>query len=276
MVTPPTNLYSPYQRQFDVANRDRLRAVVSLPWKPINALTLTPTGSFRFDDYKINLNAGEVGLTKDHNWNAGIAGTYVFSPGNSITVSYMHEIFDRDLYATTTSQSMLLAPAARNGFFSNMYEKVDTVIISTAIDLVPGVVDFKFSYTYSHGSEDWSIQNSPYTPAGLLPLAGLCPGAGATAACAPFPTTKTNFQRIDATLRHTVDPQLVAKLGWTGEVFLKLRYAWDHNNVSNWQQELMSPYLYLTDATYARMIEMGGTNPNYDAHRLQMSLAAKW
>jgi hypothetical protein len=188
----------------------------------------------------------------------------------------MHEIFDRDLYATTTSQSMLLAPAARNGFFSNMYEKVDTVIISTAIDLVPGVVDFKFSYTYSHGSEDWSIQNSPYTPAGLLPLAGLCPGAGATAACAPFPTTKTNFQRIDATLRHTVDPQLVAKLGWTGEVFLKLRYAWDHNNVSNWQQELMSPYLYLTDATYARMIEMGGTNPNYDAHRLQMSLAAKW
>lgn len=59
-------------------------------------------------------------------------------------------------------------------------------------------------------------------------------------------------------------------------MFVKLRYAWDRNSVTNWQQDLMSPYLYMSDPTYARLIEMGNVNPNYNAHRVQLSLAAKW
>jgi MtrB/PioB family decaheme-associated outer membrane protein len=272
MVTPPINLYSPYQRQFDMANRDRRRANVSLDWTPFSVLTITPTAGAKFDDYRLNLNAGEVGLNKDHNWNAGIEGTVVLSPGNTVTLSYMHEIFDRKLYATTTAQSMFLPPGPRNGFLSDMHERVDTVMVSTNMELVPSTLDLKLSYAYSFGAEDWTAQNAPYTPVGTVPVVALCPGV----TCLPFPTTSTNFQRADGTLRYTVDPQIVSKLGWIGEVFVKLRYVWERNSVNNWQQDLMSPYLYLIDTTYARMIEMGGTNPNYNVHRVQLSLAAKW
>jgi hypothetical protein len=38
----------------------------------------------------------------------------------------------------------------------------------------------------------------------------------------------------------------------------------------------MSPYLYLVDQTVARLIDMGATNPNYDAQYVQISLNAKW
>jgi hypothetical protein len=167
---------------------------------------------------------------------------------------------------------MLLPGGARNGFFSDMYERVNTVMMASNVELVASVLDLKFSYAYSFGAENWSARNAPYTPAGTVAVAALCPGV----TCLPVPTTTTNFQRADATLRYTVDPQVVAKLGWLGEVFVKCRYVWERNSVTNWQQDLMTPYLYLTDTTYARMIEMGGTNPNYNVHRVQLSLAAKW
>ena len=88
--------------------------------------------------------------------------------------------------------------------------------------------------------------------------------------------SRNNYQRLDASLKHTVDPSLVAKLGWVGEVYVKARYVWERNSVDNWQQEGMSPLLYLNDTAVARLIEMGGTNPNYDAQFVQLSLNAKW
>lgn len=282
-TSPPTNVLSPYQRQFDMANRDRTRVNVALDWNPFSSLTITPNGGLRRDDFR--LKNGEVGLLKDYNWNAGIDITAVFTPAYSLTFSYMHEISDRDMLATTTGSALVpagnaitspLMYNARNGFFSNMYERVNTFLVAANMDVVPGVLDMKVAYSYSRGSEDWSATNSPYTPAGLVPVAAqLCPSPVA-ASCYPFPRVTNDFQRLDTTVRHTVDPQFVTSMGWTGEVFLKVRYIWERNTVNNWQKDLMSPYLYLTDPTYARMVEMGGSNPNYNAHYMQVSLNAKW
>ena len=41
-----------------------------------------------------------------------------------------------------------------------------------------------------------------------------------------------------------VDKDFVTSLGLKGEVALKLRYAWERNSVTNWNNDTMQPYMY--------------------------------
>ncbi|NJL50261.1 MAG: MtrB/PioB family decaheme-associated outer membrane protein [Blastochloris sp.] len=284
-------------RQFDLADRDRQKANVSLEWTGIKNLTITPTAGLRFDDYDTNPNEsdprytvnnvvnattgtfpaipGQLGMTKDYNWNAGVEVAYAFSPGTTLMFAYVHENFDRDLYGgqCTTNFATLVSSCPGGGapppryFFSNMDENVDTYIVTANIELVPDTLDLKVSYSYAHGTEDWTAQ--PYTNSSDCL-------ATVNSACQPFPTVKTDFQRLDAVLKYKVDPNVVTKLGFEGDVVVKLRYAWEHVDVKNWQNDLTTPYMYLVDGSMVRNISMAAYNPNYDAHLIAASLAIKW
>ena len=59
-----------------------------------------------------------------------------------------------------------------------------------------------------------------------------------------FPDVNTTFQRVDATAKYVVDKDFVTSLGLKGEVALKLRYAWERNSVTNWNNDTMQPYMY--------------------------------
>jgi hypothetical protein len=140
---------------------------------------------------------------------------------------------------------------------------------STNVELLPGKLDMKLGYSISFSAEDWDTQTYLNYPSSIAAGTALSPTLG-------FPTTKYNLQRLDASLRHTVDPDIVAKLGWTGEVYLKARYIWERSSVANWQQDMFTPFFYNNDSALVRAIEMGSTNPNYDAQFIQLSLNAKW
>ena len=87
----------------------------------------------------------------------------------------------------------------------------------------------------------------------------------------------TRFQRFEAIAKYKFDEELVRRLGWTGEVSAKLRYAWERNSVQNWQLDQMNTYMYssaLTTAGY--MTWMAWDNPNYNVHLLGASLAWNW
>ncbi|HEY0328269.1 MAG TPA: MtrB/PioB family decaheme-associated outer membrane protein [Rhodopseudomonas sp.] len=260
-------------RKFDMANRNETKANVFLDISgPSGSIfrdfVITPTAGLRFDDYPDNDLL--FGLKKSNTWNAGVDGTYVFKPGTSIQASYLYETFDRfQVGSETISNSVTGLPNATpvTAFASNTHEKVHTIIVAANVELIPGALDFKLGYSISRSNEDWDY--SQYGNYALLANAG-------GAVYSPFPTVRNYYQRLDASLKHTVDPSIVAKLGWTGEVYLKARYIWERNSVDNWQQDLMSPYLYLVDQTLARLIDMGATNPNYNAQYFQLSLNAKW
>ncbi|MCG6206507.1 MtrB/PioB family decaheme-associated outer membrane protein [Rhodopseudomonas sp. HC1] len=259
-------------RKFDLANRNQTKANVFLdltPFSdtPLSGLTMSPTGGLRFESYPDDPNF--FGLRKSNTWNAGIDSTYLFQDGSSITASYLHEIYDRSLVGgnqtTATILGTITAPPL-NMYTSQTYEKVDTVIIAANIALIPGKLDMKTSYAVSVSNEDWN-----FAPYGSAPVP-LCGGV----ACSGYPTVTTRFQRLDGSLKYTVDPTAVTQIGWSGEMFIKLRYIWENNRVSNWQQDLASPYLYLVDSGIARAISMGATNPNYNAQFVQLSLNARW
>ncbi|MFZ5737352.1 MAG: MtrB/PioB family decaheme-associated outer membrane protein [Pseudomonadota bacterium] len=259
-------------RKFDMANRDQLKANAFLDisgpsGSVFRDFVVSPTAGLRFDDYPDDPRF--FGLRKTHTWNAGIDATYTFAPGNWIQASYLYETYDRFQIGSGTitngANPTVTFPAVSDAFTSNTHEKVNTIILSSNIELFPGALDLKLAYSLSWSNEDWD-----YGPFAAYPLQNN--GVGYS----PFPTVSTNYQRLDASLRHTIDPSIVAKLGWTGEVYVKGRYIWERNSVDNWQQDLMSPYLYLVDTTLARMIDMGTTNPNYDAQYVQVSLNARW
>ena len=61
-----------------------------------------------------------------------------------------------------------------------------------------------------------------------------CTGGGVGVTTTQFPEEKNRFQRFNATARYIVDPYLVRKFGWAGEVAAKLRYTWERNQADNW------------------------------------------
>ncbi len=88
----------------------------------------------------------------------------------------------------------------------------------------------------------------------------------------------TTFQRLEANAKYTLDPDFVHSLGWTGAVSLKLRYAWERNSVTNWNTDLMQPYMYQTlmQSQVAYYQAMAGNNPNYNVHMLGGTIAWAW
>jgi MtrB/PioB family decaheme-associated outer membrane protein len=258
-------------RKFDMANRDQLKGMAILDISGPSGtvfrdFVISPSLGLKNDDYRED--PATFGLKKSHGWNAGIDGTYTFKPGNWIQASYLYEQYDR-FQAGSSSGSSPTVPqpvAGTVGWSGNTHERVHTIMASTNFELIPGKLDFKLGYSISFSAEDWDYGNyQNYNPQ-VTALTGSL----------PFPTVKNNYQRLDASLKHLVDPAVVAKLGWTGDVYVKARYIWERNSATNWQQEYLTPYLYMADTTGVRAIEMGAINPNYDAQYVQLSLNATW
>ena len=94
-----------------------------------------------------------------------------------------------------------------------------------------------------------------------------------------FPAVNTTFQRVDATAKYVVDKDFVTSLGLKGEVALKLRYAWERNSVTNWNNDTMQPYMYtalMNQRQDAYVQWMAGNNPNYNVHLLGGSVTFAW
>jgi MtrB/PioB family decaheme-associated outer membrane protein len=246
-------------RTFDLANRNRTKATVSVDIStPITGLTITPTAGLRFDSYGLNPDT-EFGLRKDNELNAGVEVVYVIKPGATVMFAYMHENLDRNLW----SADVVVDPTSRFDF--KIKETVATYMAAANFELIPDQLDWKVSYTYMHDNESYT-EVLRFDPTTVVPswFGG-------------FPAVKTDFYRVDSTLRYKFDPDLVAKMGWKGTVYAKLGYTWQRNVVSNWQQDNVAPYMFGIDQAFAgRTILMASTNPNYSAQLIKASLALKW
>ena len=74
------------------------------------------------------------------------------------------------------------------------------------------------------------------------------------------------------------DPELVRNAGIKGEVSLRLRYAWERNHVTNWNNDLMMPYMFgvLNQLQVAYYQSMAWNNPNYNVHLIGGTVAWAW
>ena len=255
-------------RKFDMANRNRLKAEAFLDMPVGTMFTLTPNFGLRFDNFPIDV-VNQLGVKKDNAWNAGIEASAKLNSSALVRLSYNfeHHILSLDGTAVTP-----VIPA--NIWHSDITQRYHTFIAGLDWKAIPGKLDFKFDYMFVLSSE---ANNTIPCSSGI---AG-CTGSGVGVTTTQFPTERNTYHRFSVLARYFVDPDIVRKMGWGGEVVLKARYLFQRNRNSNWATDTMTPYIPSPDQTVdltggGRSIFLAAFNPNYTAHVMTMALAIKW
>jgi Putative outer membrane beta-barrel porin, MtrB/PioB len=211
-----------------------------------NKLVITPTGGFRIDDYSGGMVKDQFGngLIHDNSWNAGIEASWAINPSITLIGSYVHERGEKEIWI-------------HGAFSSNVNDTIDTFMAGANFFLIPDKWDIKFAYTIMLANGGMS--GSPTNPAAF------------------FPDQTQKLNRVDVQSRYKVDPSFMQRFGFKGETYVKLRYLWEHNDVSDWAAVNWNyMYLFNGDATNNKSIQLGWNNPNYNVQLLMASLAFKW
>ena len=252
--------YSTAYRQFNLDNRDRIKGQFSVAIDVLRGVTITPVFGFRQDEYLLNP-ATEVGLTRDRSKTMGIEAGWLMDPNTRFLVSYMNE--PRSQVITSAGQNVPPFPTTAY-YTADVTDRVNTYVVAVDQTLIPGKLDVRASYTLVNADN-----NQPLVFAN---------GTGPSAATGgQYPNVKSNFQRVETQAKYRFDDDLVHRLGFTGEVFARLRYAYERNSVQNWQTDTLQTYMYspaLTGVGY--MTWLAQNNPNYNVHLLAASLVMKW
>ena len=159
---------------------------------------------------------------------------------------------------------------------TSVRDNVNTFVIAMNYAVIPQKFDLHVGYTLSLATNSQPL----FFANGTGPQSGGYPAfIGAAANPGQFPNVNTSFQRVDLTGKYVVDRDFVTSLGLKGEVALKLRYAWERNSVTNWNNDTMQPYMYtaLMNQPQAAYVQwLAGNNPNYNVHLLGGSVSFAW
>jgi hypothetical protein len=249
MVSAMRNVY--------LNERVRDKAQIQVDWEAAPRLVLSPTAGMQFDDY--HLNAGEIGMTHNRSWRAGIEATYLLDPRVSFLFSYMYEQYNQNLTSSTATGTGNPF-AAGSIYFSDITDRVHTFVAATNITAIPDRLDLRFNYAVSFATDQQNVFFGT----------GAGPGTG------PYPKVNNVWQRFDATAKYRFDPDWVHSIGWKGDVYAKLMYAWERNSQGNWQIDEMQNYMFNLSSSTGYMTWMAFDNPNYNVQMLAGAIGFSW
>jgi MtrB/PioB family decaheme-associated outer membrane protein len=273
---------NPLERVFIFADRVRQKGNVFVDFDVAPGIVITPTFGMKLDRYNdppataqfdpTHPVVNTIGLKKDNDINIGVDSVIQLTNSTRLITSYLYEIIDRNfLWASgNTTPGSVLA----NFDSVNSRDFVHTVAVKLAIDLKPKVLDLVLGYTLQHALE---------TGAGV----GCAPGATVTQCSTGanllifnnLPNVTNTYQLFDAVLKYKFNPDQVKAWGWAGQGYVKLRYAYETNHVSNWQSDNMMPFMFAvapTATTGGNKVWMAGDNPNYNAQLIMATLGLTW
>ena len=268
--TTTSLIENPGMRTYDMANRDRQIIRSSLDLDFVRGLTITPTAGLRFDRYLTDPTdpVNQLGLVRDNNWNAGLEASYTVTSQLTLFGSVMTEVYQRRMF----DGGGVLAGNPSGHYFTDMNGLANTFIGAVDVVLVPNTLDLKLSGTLVKSSDQW---NSGSAPGGSSGIVSNCPGTCSTIV-GLWPEVTDTYKRFDATLRYKVDENFVKQMGWIGDVYVKVKYAYESNFVDNWALGNMQQYMYYSANARSQQTYMASDNPNYTAQFVTASLAVKW
>lgn len=269
-----TTNYSSNYRQLYLDDRDRAQGKFAVDVKVLNNLTVTPTFNLKNDTYIFGQN--QLGVTSDRSYAAGVEMAYAATPDATFLFSYMNE--QRSTNVLSTSANSSVPPYAANVLnATSVRDNVNTFIVAMNYAVIPQKFDVHLGYTLSMSNNSQPL----FFANGTGPQSGGFPAEiNGVANPGQFPDVKNTFQRVDATAKYVVDKDFVTSLGLKGEVALKLRYAWERNSMTNWNNDFMQPYMYslaMMNQRQAAYVQwMAGDNPNYNVHLLGGTVSFAW
>ena len=263
---PPTGAgfaQSPLIRKLDMANRDRQKIEASLEFTtPIDGLVITPSGSWEMNKYSDGSSSGgALGLKHDTTWSAGVEVAFAPTTEVSLLAGYLHEDMNRALVNSYTFPCGGVAPTPACDWGSKIHDIIDTVYAGADFQLMPDSLFLKLSYSFSQ-----SIGQTATYPLGA---------AGITST-PQFPDVKNYTHALRANLRYKMDPDLVQRLGWVGDVTASLNYTLAYNKMNNWQINDITPYMVNTDAGASKSLFLAMFNPNYISHYIGFTTEIHW
>jgi len=254
-------VYSSAYQQFMFDNRQRTTANFLLDVTVAPGVTITPTFKYKDDYYPLNTNTGALagatalGLADSKMISGGVDVAWTITPTLSIVASYYYDYYNQLLYNTTTPSATTLVTTTDQTY-------VNTVTAAVKWAAIPNTLFFDARYSYSYGID---AQNCP--------VCTNTAGSGFTGAV--YPNDTTQWQRVDVTATYKFDPTWVQQMGFKGDLLVRLRYTWETNSVSNWQNDELLP-LMGTSTGLQDAIWLAYYNPNYNVQMLALSLMARW
>jgi hypothetical protein len=229
----------------------------------------------RWDDYPDDV-ANLLGVTQDHSWNAGIEFATRINADIRLSLAYNFESHKLHMQECCGGAAGGISP--NNTWQSDITQHYNTFIAALDWKAIPNKLDFRFEYVFAQSLEANNTIPCPSLASGCSGL-----GTGVTSVSQlQYPDEKNVFQRFSAIARYIVDPELVQRMGWNGEVVAKARYTFERNHQNNWAINTMTPYSP-SPADSGGDTTNGGTslflaynNPNYTAHLMAMSVALRW
>jgi MtrB/PioB family decaheme-associated outer membrane protein len=270
---------NPLMRVFMLADRVRQKGNVYIDFETMPGIVITPTIGLKLDRYNDPANtlmvpgkgtANTIGLKQDNDINLGVDLTAQLTGSTKLITSYMYEAINRTfLWATgnTTAASNL---ANYDRVSSNDF--VHTISAKLAIDLKPQVLDLVLGYSISRALET----GGGVTCAGTV---AQCSSGASLALANSVPNATNTYQLFDAVLKYKFNQDQMRAAGWMGQGYMKLRYVYETNHVSNWQSDSMMPYMYAVAPSATgggNKVWMAGDNPNYSAQLIMATLGLTW
>jgi len=268
--TPAQNnyYYNPAYMQMMIDGRQRTKANLAMDIVVIRGLTVTPTFKYQDDHYGLNP-LTQLGLTDSSSWNGGVDVTYVLNPDTAITVGYLKEFYNQQLYGISSTSPTAVLGGANFSANTSDHSNVDTITAAVRYAAIPNKLDLDLRYTGSLAIDGQRLLLGTAANGGNP----TCPATMAPITNCQFPDVTTSFQRLEASATYKFDQDLVKQAGLTGQVKAKLRYAWERNAVTNWQNDPLAPFSPIVST---QGIWLASDNPNYNVHLLMASLAYTW
>jgi len=238
-------------RKYDEADRNRQRVDLMVQITPTETLTITPTASYKYDDYiasgllhdSKNQGPAEgkamLGLQTAVSWSAGMDINWAPVERLSFAAGYVHEsIFQKQRSRTRPPDTPAL------DWISDNTDTVDTYHASMTAKLIPSKLDLKFAGNYSYALgrvETWNPSGTGSTVFNATP----------TAQARRLPAFEDSLLRLEAILRYRFSQAWSASLNYAYEAFRK----------HDWRTDTINPFVPGSSAVY-----LGNDLKNYEAH----------
>jgi MtrB/PioB family decaheme-associated outer membrane protein len=268
LATTSSVWINPDYREFYLAGRQREQYDILVNLDAFPGVRVTPSFTLRNDYYPMPNNMAAItspavnqpalfqeGLNYSKSTHSGIEVSYVPIPTARLFGFYMFEHFDQGLHGGNPGTQSLASTSRMYNMVVS--DRIHTIKAGAEWQVIPDRFDIKGTYSRSWGHNRQSL---PDLAANYV----------------DYPDVLSALQRVEVSAKYTFEDSWIQQLGLTGKLSAKLIYAWERNNVTNWQTSTLN-YVYnplLTAGGY--MTWLGYDNPNYNVHKLAAAIVYKW
>jgi MtrB/PioB family decaheme-associated outer membrane protein len=238
-------------RKFDEGARDRHRVDLLLSFTPTDVISITPSFSYRNDDYKDSF----FGLQKAESFSAGFDMGWTPLEWLSMGAGYVYEKIEqrqrsrnREVTGTTTFDFADFDWVTKN------VDTIHTIHLSAKATLIPNRLEAGFDLSYSTATGE--VQNS--NP--VKPTSGTA-AQRANATVRPFPDLEDKLLRVEASLRYLFTSH------WTFSV----GYIFERFDQSDFRTDTLNPFMPGSASVW-----LGSDPGDYTAHILVMSVGYRF